>query len=286
MMALKVAIPDTSLTDCTDLRQKTVKIGQIARALAIFRVEEIIVYTTGKLRSTQKRDAELITKILRFMDTPQYLRRRMFPQSPSLQYAGLLPPLRTRSHPLQSRISDLAVGTVRWGIQVRPGKIDLGFDELVDFPTILSERDPTLFKVESTSPRLFLSVVGRSKVPIYWGFEVSHAGDLVALLKESNAMTRIGFSRKAPPFANLENDLKSTVSNTESVLAVFGGPTRGILELYDSQRDDVKHHVDFWINTIEDQGSETVRLEEAIFVCLGLLNNIVGKVITRPGYYE
>jgi predicted SPOUT superfamily RNA methylase MTH1 len=286
MMTLKVAIPDTSLTDCTDLRQKTVKVGQIARALAIFRVDEIIVYTTGKLPSAQKRDAELIMKILRFMDTPQYLRRRVFPHSPSLRYAGLLPPLRTRSHPLLSKKSDLTVGTVRWGIQVRPGKVDLGFDELVDIPTILSERDPTLFRVESVSPHLSLSVVTKSQVSAYWGFDVSRAGDLVTLLKESNTMTRIGFSRKAPPFTNLENDLKSTISNTGHVLAVFGGPTSGILEMYDSQRDDVKHHVDFWVNTIEDQGSETVRLEEALLVCLGLLNSIAGKNIARPGYYE
>jgi predicted SPOUT superfamily RNA methylase MTH1 len=285
-MTLKVAIPDTSLTDCTDLRQKTVKVGQIARALAIFRVDEIIVYTTGKLSSAQKRDAELIMKILRFMDTPQYLRRRVFPQSPSLRYAGLLPPLRTRSHPLSSKTSDLTVGTVRWGIQVRPGKVDLGFDELVDFPTTVSERDPTLFRVESVSPHLSFSVITRFQVPLYWGFEMTRAGDLVTLLEESNTMTRIGFSRKAPPFASLENDLKSTIVNTRHVLAVFGGPTRGILELYDSQRDDVKRHVDFWINAIEDQGSETVRLEEAILVCLGLLNNIVGKNIARPGYYE
>lgn len=285
-MTLKVAIPDTSLTDCTDLRQKTAKVGQIARTMAIFRVDEIIVYATGKLPSAQKRDAELIMKILRFMDTPQYLRRRVFPQSPSLRYAGLLPPLRTRSHPLSSKKSDLTVGTVRWGIQIRLGKVDLGLDELVDFPTTLSERDPTLFRVKSVSPHLSLSVITRSEVSIYWGFDVSPAGNLVTLLKESNMMTRIGFSRNAPPFTNLENDLKSTISNTGHVLAVFGGPTSGILELYDSQRDDVKHHVDFWVNTIENQGSETVRLEEALLVCLGLLNNIVGKTIAQPGYYE
>jgi predicted SPOUT superfamily RNA methylase MTH1 len=285
-MTLKVAIPDTSLIDCTDLRQKTVKVGQIARALAIFRVDQILVYSTGKLSSAQKRDAELIMKILRFMDIPQYLRRRVFPRSPSLQYAGLLPPLRTRSHPLQSRISDLSVGSLRWGIQVRPGKIDLGFDELVNFSTILSERDPTLFKVESASPYLSFSVVDRSKAPIYWGFEVGHAENLVTLLEESKMMTRVGFSRKAPLFANLENDLRSTVSNTGSVLAIFGDPTSGILEIFDSQRDDVKSHIDFWVNSIDGQGSETVRLEEAVFVCLGLLNNSVGKIITRSGYYD
>jgi predicted SPOUT superfamily RNA methylase MTH1 len=285
-MTLKVALPDTALIDCTDLRQKTVKVGQIARILAIFRVEEVLVYSTGKLRPTQKRDADLLVKILRFMDTPQYLRRRIFPQSPSLKYAGLLPPLRTRSHPLQSAVSELTVGTVRWGIQVRSGKIDLGFDNLVDFSTTLSERDPTLFRVETAPPNLSLSVIARSQAPSYWGFDASRTGNLLELLKKSSIMTRIGFSRKAPSFRKLEKDLKSTVSNTGSVLAVFGGPDRGILELCDSQREDVKRHIDFWANTIDDQGSETVRLEEALIISLGLLNGLVGKMIARQGFYE
>lgn len=285
-MPLKVALPDTSLIDCTDLRQKTVKVGQIARTLAIFRVEEVTIYNTGKLRSAQRRDADFLVKILRFMDVPQYLRRRIFPQSPTLQYAGLLPPLRTRSHPLQSTMSELTVGTVRWGIQVRPGKIDLGFNNLIDFPTTLSERDPTLFKVEATTPNLSLSVIKRSEAPIYWGFEIGRASTLLELLENSRAMTRIGFSRKAPPFHRLEEDLKSTVSSTGSILAVFGGPDRGILELCDSQREDIKRHIDFWTNTIDDQGCETVRLEEALIVSLGLLNNSIGKMIARPGFYE
>lgn len=284
-MTLKVAIPDTSLIDCTDLRQKTVKVGQIARAAVIFRVEEVIVYGTGKLLSTQTKDADLLVKLLRFLDTPQYLRRRVFPQSPSLQYTGLLPPLRTRSHPLLSKVTDLTVGTIRWGIQVSPGKIDLGLDELIDSSIIVSERDPTLFRVEATTPVLSLTIIGRSEAPIYWGYITSRTRSLLELLKESSDMTRIGFSRKAPPFQRLEKDLKSTVSNTGSVLAVFGGPDRGILELCDSQREDVKRHIDFWANTIDDQGSETVRLEEALTVSLGLLNSLVGKVIARPGFY-
>ncbi|RDE10816.1 MAG: hypothetical protein C4K48_12460, partial [Candidatus Thorarchaeota archaeon] len=177
------------------------------------------------------------------------------------------------------------VGTVRWGIQVRAGKIDLGLDELIDSPIMVSERDPTLFRVETTTPTVSLAVISRSDAPVYWGYVASRTGSLLELLKDSSDTTRIGFSRKAPPFQRLEKDLKSTVSNTGSVLAVFGSPDRGILELCDSEREEVKHHIDFWANTIDDQGSETVRLEEALTVSLGLLNNTVGKVIARPGFY-
>ncbi|MGY5881814.1 MAG: putative RNA uridine N3 methyltransferase [Candidatus Thorarchaeota archaeon] len=283
-MTLKVALPDTSLADSTNLRKKTAKAGRIARAIAVFRVEEVFVYKTGFLPPSKMRDADLLVRILRYLDTPQYLRRRIFPKSSSLQFAGTLPPLRISSHPLKSSLADLSKGSVRWGVQVRPNQIDLGFDRLIDYPEIVSERDPTLFRVVNTSPKIVLETIERSDVQEYWGYEASRIGGLVDLLKQSEGMTRIGFSRNAPSFKNLEDDIISTISNTQSVLAIFGGPERGIIELCAKKQEDIKHHVDFWVNTIEGQGTETVRLEEALLVSLGLLNNSVGEKITKSGY--
>ncbi len=285
-MTLKVAIPDTSLTDCPDLRQKTEKAGSLARALAVFRVETVYIYETGILNSDTKRDAGLLSKILRYMDTPQYLRKQRFPKSQSLKFAGILPPLRTKSHPLETNINDLQEGIIRWGLQVRPGQIDLGLDKLVNYPKILSERDPVLFKVLKTKPQILLEIIEREDVSDYWGFEVERVTNLAKLLEESDDTTRIGFSRNAPLFHQLEKDLKSTIAGTQSVLAVFGGPSHGILEAFGNEREVVKSLIDFWVNAIPDQGTETVRLEEALFVSLGLLNSSVGAMIAKPGFYD
>ena len=273
-MTLKVAIPDTSLIDCSDLREKTVKAGSIARALAVFRVEFVYIYDTGLLSPERKRDADLLSKILRYMDTPQYLRRRSFPKTQSLKYAGLLPPLRTRSHPLETAIADLQEGIVRWGLQVRPGKIDLGLSRLVNYSKTVSERDPTLFRVKKTKPQISLERIEREDVTDYWGFEVERVTKLPKFLEESDDSTRIGFSRKAPSYHQLENDLKSTIAG------------HGILEFFNKERDDVKFHIDFWVNSIPDQGTETVRLEEAVFTSLGLLNTSVGTMIAKSGFHE
>ncbi|MFX1561245.1 MAG: putative RNA uridine N3 methyltransferase, partial [Promethearchaeota archaeon] len=275
-MTLRVAIPDTSLTDCSDLRQKTVKAGSLARALAVFRVESVHIYDTGMLSPGKKRDADLLRKILRYMDTPQYLRKRAFPKSQSLKFAGLLPPLRTRSHPLEITIDDLQEGIVRWGLQARPGKVDLGLEKLVNYPKTVSERDPTLFRVVKTQPQIVLKVIEREDVGDYWGFEVERVTDLAKFLEVSEDSTRIGFSRKAPLYHQIENEVKSTVANTQSVLAIFGGPSHGILEFFGKERESVKSGIDFWVNTIPNQGTETVRLEEALFTSLGLLNSSVG----------
>ena len=285
-MTLNVAIPDTSLTDCSDLRQKTVKAGSLARALAVFRVESVYIYDTGLLEPGKKRDTDLLRKILKYMDTPQYLRKISFPKTQSLKYAGILPPLRTRSHPLEIAVDDIQEGAVRWGLQVRPGKIDLGLGKLVGYPKTVSERDPTLFRVIKTTPQILLEPIEREDVSEYWGFEVERVTNLAKFLEDSDDSTRIGFSRKAPSFHQLENDLKSTIAGTQSVLAIFGGPGHGILEFFKKEREVVKSNIDFWVNTIPDQGTETVRLDEALFISLGLLNSSVGSMIAKPGYHE
>ncbi|MGQ4911916.1 MAG: putative RNA uridine N3 methyltransferase [Candidatus Thorarchaeota archaeon] len=282
-MTLKVAIPDTTLTDCSNLREKTTKLGRIARALAVFRVEEVLVYSTSKLRSKDARDVELIVKILTYMNTPQYLRRRVYPHSSSLKYAGILPPLRISSHPLRT---DRLEGAYRWGLQISPGKIDIGLDQPVTFNHPVSERTPTLFHIKRVGPPVIIELAEREEVPVYWGFEVRRAGSLESVLEDNHETVRLGFSRNAPPFKRLEHDIRDTVIGTGSVLAVFGGPTSGILDLASDSRDSVKAKMDIWANTIPDQGTATVRLDEAILISLGLLNALVGDSISKPGYYS
>jgi predicted SPOUT superfamily RNA methylase MTH1 len=258
----------------------------LARALAVFRVEYVYIYDTGLLEPGKKRDTDLLRRILRFMDTPQYLRKRAFPKTQSLKFAGLLPPLRIRSHPLESSMDDLQEGSIRWGLQVRQGKIDLGLDKLVNYSKTVSERDPTLFRIVKTKPQIILETVEREDIAEYWGFEVERVTNLAEFLKDSDDSTRIGFSRKAPSYHQLENDLKSTIAGTQSVLAIFGGPSHGILEFFKTEREDVKSNVDFWVNTIPNQGTATVRLDEALLTSLGLLNSSVGKIIAKPGFHE
>lgn len=283
-MTLAVAVPDTSLSDCSDLREKTIKLGLMARAFAVFRVEDVLVYETGNLEQKDQRDAGLILKILRFMDTPQYLRRKVFSKSASLKYAGLLPPLRTRSHPLLSGEAELE-GAVRWGVQTHPGKVDIGLDRPVPFKSSVSERDPTLFRITRASPRIEMEVIDRSDLDIYWGFEAVRASRLTDTLEQYSDFTRIGFSRRAPSFAQIEREIVSTVTNTGSILAVFGDPTMGILDICADEKDSIKSRIDFWVNSLANQGTETVRLEEALFVSLGLLNHSLGSLVSKPGYY-
>ena len=285
-MPLEVAIPDTALIDCSDLRQKTLKIGSFGRAFAVFKVSRVVLYRTGKLPRSQTRDVELLQGLLEYMDTPQYLRRRIYPRTPMLKYAGLLPPLRTRSHPLGEEITPPSEGDARWGIQVRSGKVDIGLKQLVDHSESVSEREPTLFRISKVRPKVVLEATERTEIGAYWGWDIEKAESLVDELKKVSNATRIAFSRNATPYDRLASEIKSTISNTESIVSIFGGPKRGILNLLPEDRAELKQHIDFWVNTIPNQGTETVRLEEALWISLGILNSSVGSVLTGPGYHE
>ncbi|MHA2163258.1 MAG: putative RNA uridine N3 methyltransferase [Candidatus Thorarchaeota archaeon] len=285
-MTFHVAIPDTSLVDCQDLRQKTVKIGQLARAFVVFRVERVIIYESEHPSRKYLRDSDLLLKLLKYLDTPQYLRRRVYSRSPALKYAGVLPPLRTRSHPLDGKESHLIEGDTRWGIQVRSGKIDIGLESLVDYSGVLSEREPTLFRIVKTHPKIRMEVIQRDDIKQYFGFEVERTKSLVDSLRKAASMTRIAFSRDAVPFIRAEDDIKSTVSGTKSVFAVFGGPRYGVRDLLNREKDELREQVDFWVNSIPDQGTATVRLEEALLASLSLLNVSIGSTITKPGYHS
>ena len=87
-MKLAIALPDSSLNDEKTLENKTRKIAIIARACGIFKVDEIIIYKDGK---ENEQDSKLMHTIFKYLSTPQYFRRRIFPKSNLLKFAGLLP---------------------------------------------------------------------------------------------------------------------------------------------------------------------------------------------------
>lgn len=283
-MILEVALPDSTLSEASDLREKTIKAGRIARALAVFRVDRVLIYTTDKHQYSKDRD--LLLLLLRYIDTPQYLRRAVFPMTPALKYVGLLPPLRTRGHPLESSVNGLREGDIRWGIMTRRQVVDIGVDHLVRYLGDVSSRVPTLFKVIKTSPNIKVEKIDRECVNEYIGFDVYGIKDLVQYLRKSNNILSVVFSRNGAPFDRIERDIRASIGDKRSVLAIFGGPRRGVMEIFDRQRTEIKRYVDYWINTIPNQGTETVRLDEALFISLGLLNITVSREMFRKGYYS
>ena len=132
---LAIAIPASVISDTPHLREKTSKIGLIGRAAAIFRVDEIIVYLDNP-KTNQIRDLEFIALLLNYLETPQYLRKRLFKLEPDLQFAGILPPLRTPHHPISGKTRDLKAGEYREGLVLSKDKEGLLVDIGVEQPAV------------------------------------------------------------------------------------------------------------------------------------------------------
>ncbi len=94
-----ILIPSSLTMESRDRRESTLRIGQIARAAAVFRYNRIVIY-----RDPEHNDTRFIEMVLRYMDTPQYLRRMLFPRREELRHVGLLPPLQNGSSSIELKI--------------------------------------------------------------------------------------------------------------------------------------------------------------------------------------
>jgi predicted SPOUT superfamily RNA methylase MTH1 len=277
---LAIGIPASLVSDIPHLREKTLKIGLVGRAAAIFRVTEIIVYPDNP-RTNQKRDRNLILTILSYMETPQYLRKRLFKIKPTLRYAGVLPPLRTPHHPLAKRAKELKVGEYREGAAIAitgsGSLVDIG----VDHPVLLSNRElpvNTRITVQVTKsgkhPKVVM--VNRKEGGPYWGYTVKASqAPFGQLVKSRSYDLVVATSKLGNPFMKVADKLAKCWKGSRSILVAFGAPTQGLQEIVAQENLEVKKITDFVVNTIPNQGTETVRTEEALYASLALLNAIV-----------
>lgn len=66
--------------------------GQIARAATVFRIDEIVVFDStpaaesGGAGDGEESGARFLVRILEYLETPQYLRRRLFPMHKNLKF--------------------------------------------------------------------------------------------------------------------------------------------------------------------------------------------------------
>ena len=72
---LAVSLPDTVLEEKDSPRDKTAKLGLVARACAMYGVDVIEVFRDPG----GKGEGPAIIKVLQYLETPQYLRRRLYP---------------------------------------------------------------------------------------------------------------------------------------------------------------------------------------------------------------
>lgn len=320
--------------------------GQIARALAVFCVDEVVVFDDGQCEQLDLGSASqpknqlngngynyytgyskpsyFLLHILSYLETPPYLRKRLFPMHPDLKLAGSLPSLDMPHH---MRSSDWC--QYREGVTVPPsssnethnavtenvGKkkrksgasvsvistfVDVGLSHNVPLPDIIDLNTRVTIKFDDklgaddiNNSNLKATAVlpsdPREEAGYYWGYSVRASSCISAVLTEcpfdGGYDVTFGTSERGTPISML-NDRTSSGSpfpKFSHMLIAFGGvagleaAVKADPELGARSISRPSELFDYWVNLCPGQGSRTIRTEEAVWLGLMGLRDVVVK---------
>lgn len=257
---IQIAVPSSLTVETADPKIKTYKVGQVARAAAIFRVHSVVIY-----RDAAHDESRFIASILRYMEAPQYLRKLLFPRSGELRYVGVVPPLKTTHH---ARVHD----DVREGIVIDVGTDGAWVEIGLDCPAFL--RTKAFRKGERVTVKVFsrdqLEVKAIQKPPGYGGYSVR----MVKSIKDALEGLVVATARRGQVISPALCD-EMRKRGADLVTCIFGAPNRGLEALFQEAGLSIDEASDFIINMVPEQGTETVRTEEAIMATLSVFNAVL-----------
>ena len=266
---LSIFIPNSFLSESKDLKIRTYKVGILGRALAIFQADNVVIYNDDNVKNEDgENDGRFIAEVLSYMNTPQYLRKQAFPIKAELKHVGILPPLRTPHHPVNSQPD---VGDYRQGFTVKRNKkgtfVDIGMDKLAFCKEQLSVKKIFDFKITKIAKKEVI-VTPDKPDDVYWGYNViSSNKSLKNSLKLIKPDLVVETTRYGDYIDSIFDELKHKVDECNSIAILFGGPYSSIQEDVSGGNWDLLK-----VNTIPNQGTETVRTEEAVVATLSLFN--------------
>ncbi|CAN0292382.1 unnamed protein product, partial [Scytosiphon promiscuus] len=221
---LSIAIPGSVVDNAQNRELKTYLVGEIARAAAVFEVDEIVVYddlsvsrkgqggvrddsasvgaggfnaatTTGSGGSGSGGDKNnpnvFMARLLQYAETPQYLRKQLFPMHPSLRLAGLLNPLDAPHHMRADDLCPFREGvvldrTIKKGAgsfvdigKRKEARIDRPLDPGVRVTVKLDKGDPCK---KNHKGRAVPPSTPREELGLYWGYQTRLASGMADLL--------------------------------------------------------------------------------------------------------
>ncbi|KAG5927363.1 hypothetical protein E4U42_002306 [Claviceps africana] len=305
---VSVAIPSSILTNLATADQRMTAPGRIARALAVFSVDEVVVFDDSPLSSRPRQTdtagytgdtdpCHFLTHILSFLEAPPFMRKTLFPLHPNLRMTALLPSLDMPHHPNPKEWIAYREGVTVAG-KTTTGKgtlVQVGLDEPVEIEEDIppKTRVTLLFpEDQSRYPECVDPQAPRTEGGYYWGYTVRKCASLSSVFTESPFENgydmSIGTSERGTPIHKAFPLLSSPGNNGKKhapfkhLLIVFGGP-RGLefasmnddeLAKMDVQGAKTKDLFDHWINVLPNQGSRTIRTEEAVFIALTALRGL------------
>ena len=278
-MTVSVLVPSSLAREAEDQREATRKIGYVARAATVFRVDRLSVYPDPD--GERKYDDGFVETVLRYAATPPELRKEVWDTRDELAYAGVLPPLRSLS---QTGSGSDDSGSLRQGIVTKAAsdgrvRVNCGLQHPISLAVPdgleLVEGERVTIDVSSREP-VRAKIVDRPS-----GYTVD-APDLDTAVSRSDAGLTIAASRNGELLGTDRIDelaAQSADADGHSYTVAFGAPERGLPAIIGDSLEEIREDgfeetggFDLWLNTVPNQGSQVVRTEEAVFATLACLN--------------
>ena len=283
-LALPGSIVDNSQTD----ELKTYLAGQVARALTIFNIDEVVIFKTETLPKSKRSDgAVFLARLLQYLDCPQYLRKNIFPMHPDLRFVGLVNPLDATNHPRKNEDCQYREGVVTSTKRAGPfgsnsSWVHVGLYKEVQIDQDIPEGTRVTVKLAAPSSKGAAATVVSPSEPreekgLHWGYTVRVAESLPAVWSdcpfEGGYDISIGTSDKGQSEWLESSQNFPTFSH---LLIVFGGveglepnvESEPCLARFGAEAGDL---FDMYLNLCPTQGSRTIRTEEALLIGLASL---------------
>ena len=270
--SVSIAVPASMVSEITHLREKTIVLGQLGRAAGIYRVDEIIIYR-------DKPDESMLMKyLLGYLETPQYLRKHLFDHRDELQFAGILPPLRTPHHPTKTHLGTLIEGEYREGVVLKKDDKGCTVDIGVNTPFRIRSKKPNVgaritVKVMEVDGIPSGRIVKRSEVDKYWGYTLRGSkGRLSDLVYSPEWDLTIATSKVGDAIGEVSEEIQIRWQDSQKTLIVFGSYKEGVGQIMERQGRRSEEAFDYIVNTVPEQGTASVRTEEAVHATLAIFN--------------
>ncbi|GAU14883.1 hypothetical protein TSUD_46760 [Trifolium subterraneum] len=296
---VSIAVPASIIDNVPTLELATRLASQIARAAAIFRINEVVVFDnrsntdkdyTAVDNSDDESSSAFLVRILQYLETPQYLRKALFPMHNSLRFVGMLPPLDAPHH-----LRKHEWGPYREGVTIKERHansgttlVDVGLFKHVAVDQILEPGKRVTVamganrNLDSDLPREVVSSSKPREEGAYWGYQVRYAHNISSVFNECTYKGGydciIGTSEHGQIIKSSELEIPSF----RHLLIAFGG----LAGLEESIEEDdkfkgknAKEVFNLYLNTCPHQGSRTIRTEEAILISLQYFQEPISRAM-------
>ncbi|KAE9611656.1 hypothetical protein Lal_00011477 [Lupinus albus] len=295
---VSIAVAASIIDNVPTLELATRLAGQIARAATIFRINEVVVFDNKSIleqdsmvdKSADESSADFFIRVLKYLETPQYLRKALFPMHNNLRFVGLLPPLDAPHH-----LRKHEWGPYREGVTLKERDsnngatlVDVGLakhvlvDQILEPGRRVTVAMGTNRNLDSDLPRQVVSSSKPREEGMYWGYQVRYAHNISSVFKDCAYKGGYDYIIGTSEHGQIIKSSDLEIPSFRHLLIAFGG-LAGLEESIEEDENlkgkNAGEAFSIYLNTCPHQGSRTIRTEEAILISLQYFQEPISRTL-------